>query len=363
MKHKFLILCLSLGICLCSCQQRTQHASQEGDTIEMKYAQLLTLIQHDGWVEAIIRSPWDSTQTLANYEIRQPLTHAAVFSSVHMALIEELGAGDAIAGVCDPEYISSSFIHEGLTTGRIKNLGQSFQPDVERIAALSPDALLPSAFENAGSYGGIDRLGIPLIPCADYMEVGPLARAEWMRFYGRLFGKGEKADSLFLEVERRYLALKAKAAKVENRPTLIASLPYQGTWNVAGGRSTMGLMYADAGADYVFASQPESGSVPMSLENVLMKGSEADMWLFTYNSPHPITLAQLKSDNPLYAQFHAWQTGNVWGANSHDNRFYEETPFHPDRLLANLISIVHPELEIENRYNYYTIINYTEHLP
>ncbi len=353
MIQKKIALALCLAFALSSCHNPSQRPDTEGDTIPMRYAHYLTLIQHDGWVEAVMRSPWDSTQTLAVYEIRQPLTHAAVFSSVHVALLEELGAGNAIAGVCDPEYISSKPVQQGLKDGTITNLGQSFQPDIERIAELSPDALLPSAFENANSYGGIDRLGIPLVPCADYMEVTPLARAEWIRFYGRLFGQAERADSLFVQIEKRYLALKSLAARAKHKPTMIVSLPYQGTWHVAGGRSTMGQMYADAGASYLFAERRESGSIPMSLENVLAKGSEAQAWLFTYNSPHPITLDQLKADNPLYAQFRAWQTGQVWACNTHDNAFYEETPFHPDRLLADLISVFHPELKVEGHFHYY----------
>ena len=63
------------------------------------------------------------------------------------------------------------------------------------------DAVLVSPFENAG-HGALDNAGIPLIECADYMETSPLARAEWMRFYGRLFGVGQRADSLFAVVEQ-----------------------------------------------------------------------------------------------------------------------------------------------------------------
>ena len=41
------------------------------------------------------------------------------------------------------------------------------------------------------------KLNIPIIECADYMETSALGRAEWMRFYGLLFGEAQKADSLF----------------------------------------------------------------------------------------------------------------------------------------------------------------------
>lgn len=87
-------------------------------------------------------------------------------------------------------------------------------PDIERIIALKPETILLSPFENSGGYGKLDKLHIPIIEAADYMESSPLGRAEWMKFYGMLFGNEEgksngisgscepKADSLFAKIER-----------------------------------------------------------------------------------------------------------------------------------------------------------------
>ena len=77
-------------------------------------------------------------------------------------------------------------------------------PDMERIIDLHPDAILLSPFENSGGYGRIEKLNIPIIECADYMETSALGRAEWMRFYGLLFGAAPQADSLFAEVDSCY---------------------------------------------------------------------------------------------------------------------------------------------------------------
>jgi iron complex transport system substrate-binding protein len=64
-------------------------------------------------------------------------------------------------------------------------------PDIERIIALKPEAILLSPFENSGGYGKLDKLHVPIIEAADYMESSPLGRAEWMKFYGMLFGNEE----------------------------------------------------------------------------------------------------------------------------------------------------------------------------
>ena len=84
-------------------------------------------------------------------------------------------------------------------------------PVIEKIIDIHPDAILLSPFENSGGYGKLEDLDIPLVECAEYMEVSPLARAEWMRFYGLLFGKQKKADKLFAEVDESYNDLKQEA--------------------------------------------------------------------------------------------------------------------------------------------------------
>lgn len=345
----------AISASLSSCRQTTQGEKENlaGDTIELRYARHLTLVQRGEEVEAIIRNPWDTTKVLLRYLINKPLKRAVVFSAVHCALFEELRATDCIKGVCDAPYISSKTLQKGIKSGKIRDLGSSYQPNIELLAATNPDALLPSGFENAGSYAGTDRLGIPLIPCVDYMEQGPLARAEWMKFFGRLVGKGDEADSLFSQVEQRYLALKQKAEQTTDRPTLLSGYPYQGTWYVPGGQSSMGMLYADAGVQYVYADTPATGSLPMNIENVLSEGHQANIWLFVYNQPRPITQEQIASENRLLTQFDAYANGGLRACNAAQIAFHELTPFHPDFLLEDILAIAHPELGVKPRYEFY----------
>ena len=99
------------------------------------------------------------------------------------------------------------------------------------------------------------------------METSALGRAEWMRFYGLLFGEAQKADSLFAEVEKNYNELKALVAPLSSAPSVISELKNGSAWYVPGGKSTSARIYADAGANYVFADDEHSGSVPPSLRN------------------------------------------------------------------------------------------------
>lgn len=368
MKSERIIVLLLLCLLVACNGNRTNMGGDEGDTIPMKYARNLTMIAHKNYTEAFIRNPWDTTMVLHHYIlsplpsspkdegstlVRVPLRRAGIFTAVHCGLVKELGCETAIRGICEIEYINIPSIRKAVREGRVSNFGSAMEPSIESIMDAEPDALLISPFENSGGYGRVERLGIPIIECADYMEFSPLARAEWMRFYGRLFGVGERADSLFCEVERRYLALRKQANKVTYRPTLVAEKPYSGVWYVAGGQSAMGILYHDAGADYLFADRKKNGSLSLSVETVFEVAQQADIWLIKYNQSTPLTLRQLMSDYPSFAHFRAVQTNHVYGCNQETSRFYEETPYHPDRLLADLVRIIHPNLGIKHEKQYF----------
>lgn len=85
------------------------------------------------------------------------------------------------------------------------------------------------------------------------METSPLARAEWMRFYGRLFGVAQRSDSLFADVEKQYNDLKQKVAKHSGiHPTVFCDLKLGNAWYQPGGSSTMGQLITDAGGHYLW---------------------------------------------------------------------------------------------------------------
>jgi len=221
------------------------------------------------------------------------------------------------------------------------------------LRASRPDAVFVSPFENAG-HGNLERLGVPLIECADYMETSPLGRAEWMRFFGRLAGKGAEADSLFNKVEETYNSLKKKVTQCKTPcPAVMCDLLTAATWYQPGGNSTMGRLIADAGGKYLWAERKESGSLPLNLESVYARAREADYWLIKYGQAVPLTYSQMVADCPQYRRFRPWKVRHIFACNTSLVPFYEETPFHPERLLNNLASIFHPDIASGRGHCYY----------
>ena len=334
------IVTLVLLLSACGGRSKTSSAFVNEETIPLKYAENLTLIKGNGYTEARLRNPWDTTRILSTYIlvdkdkempdhlpegtiVRTPLSNALVYTGVHCALIKELGAVKSIGGICELQYIKVPEIQEGCQNGTIVNAGEGTNPDIEKIIDMHPDALLLSPYENSGGHGQVEKLKVPIIECADYMETSALGSAEWIRFYGLLFHQSAKADSIFTIVEKNYNELKELAASQSVKPKVMCELKSGSAWYVPGGRSTTGKLYKDAGGDYVFDHYPNSGAVPLSFETVFDKAQEADIWVMKYNQPTDKTLSGIREDYSPYTRFKAYQQKKVYGCNTAYRTYYE----------------------------------------
>ena len=432
---------------LTACQggKTTAGEAEEGDTLKMEYAKLLTIVKHgekaadkEGasetsdekasetigdnagyqYAEVNIANPWKVGTLLHRYilipkgkegdetvarlalqrtsgmgcttdTVRTPVERSAVFIAPHCQLMYELGCQQAIRGVCDLNYINIPDVRkraasagnaaagkassEKASSGNassgnasalnsIVDCGSSMAPDIERIIALKPEAILVSPFENSGGYGKLDKLRIPLIEAADYMESSPLGRAEWMKFYGMLFGKDKnisttaagkaseatlpascelRADSLFAQIEKEYLDLKAEAGKLPKGLSILTERKTGNVWYVPGGQSTIGILLKDANARYIFSDDQHSGSLPMSPEQILAKGKQVDVWAFKYFGGAPLSQVQLLQEYDGYKALAAFSRGNIYQVDTSTVPYFELTSFHPELLLREFIILAH----------------------
>ena len=450
MKKLYILLCgATVALLMAACQGgKTAAADAEaGDTLEMKYAKLLTIVKHGEkgtasldedaesaeyqYAEVNVANPWKAGTLLHRYilipkgkegdetvarlalqrtsgmgcttdTVRTPVERSAVFIAPHCQLMYELGCQQAIRGVCDLNYINIPDVRKraasagNASAGKafagkasagnasaqnsIVDCGSSMAPDIERIIALKPEAILVSPFENSGGYGKLDKLHIPIIEAADYMESSPLGRAEWMKFYGMLFGKDKnisttaagkaseaaagkaseaaagkaseatlpascelRADSLFAQIEKEYLDLKAEAGKLPKGLSILTERKTGNVWYVPGGQSTIGILLKDANARYIFSDDKHSGSLPMSPEQILAKGKLVDVWAFKYFGGAPLSQAQLLQEYDGYKALAAFSRGNIYQVDTSTVPYFELTSFHPELLLREFIILAHGE--------------------
>lgn len=335
-------------------------SSSSGEEVSLQYAKLLKLSRYGDITKAEVRNPWDTTKVLHSYWlvpdslqiprlpdnatlVRTPLKSSVVYSGVHASLANELGRLSSVKGMCDVSYVSDPVIQKEIKEGKIADCGINTSPNLERVVTLSPDAILLSPYEGTNSYGKISSLGVPLIECADYMEDSPLGRAEWIRFYGRLFGEEAKADSIFDAVSHNYNNLKNSVKDSPNHPSVLFDRIYGNAWYVPEKFSTTSRFISDAGGLNPFDYLAKSGSAPLSAEEVLMKAGDCDFWLIRHAGEN-ITYKSLDADNPVYSKFKAYKNGNVFSCNTTLTGVFDDAAFHPDRLLSDLVSILHPEV-------------------
>ena len=356
-------------ICLlCSCSYRQQvPADNIGDTLKLKYAENITIVRNDSCTMVVLKNPWKAGEVLHTYWLVQrgsslpqqlegtgadvvsvPLQKAVVFNTAHAWLTITLGALTQVRGVADLRFMQLPAVRQRVQSGLTADCGDAMSPNIEQIIDIGADAILLSPFENSGGYGRLEKLGIPLIECADYMETSALGRAEWMKFYGILFGKEREADSLFHVVDSSYQVLKAMAAQCGTEgakaPRLITEKLTGSTWYVPGGRSSVGRLIADANGSYPWADDKHSGSLALPFETVFDKAGDADVWLFNDFSDQPMTYQRLAAEYRGYPLMKAFRKRRVWYVNSLKVPYFEEVSFRPDWLLLDYIRMLHPEL-------------------
>ncbi len=363
-----IVLSLVCAVLVAGCrnQNRCIEASEDGDTVTV-ISSLLTIVEYPEYTIADVANPWNPQKLMHRYVlidsgaengdlpegvvIKTPLSRSLVYSSVHARVIKELGRISAVTAVCDAQYYKIAEIQDGLNSGAIADAGSSMSPSVELILDHQPQAILTSPFQNAG-HGAIEKLGIPIVECADYMESSPLGRAEWIKLIGRLYGNSVMSDSLFTTIADNYASLVSEVADVDCRPTVISEMVTDGVWYVPGGASYMSQMFSDAGASYPWQNDKSSGSLQLDFATVYDRAHDADYWIIkTFDND--MTLAKLKETYPLHERMRAFNNGGVYSCNTATTSLFEDFPFHPDMLLRDFINIFHPGVLSDSTLRYY----------
>ena len=165
-----------------------------------------------------------------------------------------------------------------------------------------------------------------------------------------------EADTLFSNIEQRYEKLRQLAKEASTRPSVITGTVYKGIWYAPGGKSYMAQFLKDAGADYPWAKDSTSGSLKYDLEAVYANSGNCDYWGFAEDEKVDYSLEDLLSEDPTYKRFKAARMGNVFFCNTNTNDFFGAAVLEPDVILADLISIFHPDLLPKAKQSYFSIL-------
>ena len=373
MKIKLVTLTLSLVLVLGACKNAKSNNEKKNQTepkTETTYAKGYTLQHFANYTKIVVRNPWDTTRIMETYIlvdrnkkvpanlpqgtiVKVPVQRVATCSSVFAGEYKKLGNIGNIVAVSEPQYVDIPEIKDGLKNGKIADLGMTTTLNTEKLIASKTDILVISPFEES-MHDRLKNNGICVVKDASYMEESPLGRMEWIKFEAAFLCKDSLANDIFSKIEKRYLDLCKQASQTKTRPTVFTEKKYGDTWYIAAGNSYMGRFLKDAGANYLWSDLKNSGSVPYSFEKVFSKAINAQYWLIKYNNPQfDLTYKQLGEEYDLYKNFAAFKNKNVFAVNSGNTPYYEEGPMEPDVVLADLVSIFHPEIMPGYKAKYY----------
>lgn len=329
---------------------------------------------HNSYKVITVATPWPGAAEAQQYVLVQcgapqptdfdtaqmievPVQQIATMSTSYLPFLDAYGLLDRLAAVDDVTYVNNATVLAMAEAGDLVQIGYGAGVNVEQLLALAPDLVMTygSGSPEYDAHPVLLNAGLKVAVNAEWLETSPLGRAEWGKFIALFFNKEAVAESYFADTVARYEELKAQAAAVAEKPTVLTDSEYQGSWYVAGGRSFTAQLLADAGAAYLWANDESSGSIPVAFEAVFDKAADAGFWL---NVGFVNSLAELQAADERYTDFAAFQTGNVWNNNKRQNAnggndYYESAVAQPDAVLADLIAIFHPELMPDHETVYF----------
>lgn len=346
--------------------------------IDLKYAQKFTLEQDEhGWVMTV-KEPYKGSREIIKTRIAKrgtkppeqgmpiiytPVRSVISLSTVNLPHLSALNEVASIVGVDSFQYINTEAVLKRVEADQIREVGEFQNLNVEKVMELRPDLVLTYTTGQAkyDTHHRLRKAGVQTLVLASYLEGSPLGRAEWIKLFGLLYDKVEEANEIFEGIDQRYLAMKKLTAKVKDRPSVLCNAPFGNTWYVPGGKSYRAELLADAGADYLWKDNTESGALPLAFEKVFEVAHRADIWLVSSHLPWRNYEDVLKSD-PRYEHFQAYKNKKMVSNDKRSNPkggndIYEKGTLYPDLVLKDLIQIFHPQLLEQTPLTFYRPLN------
>lgn len=281
--------------------------------------------------------------------IEVPVESAISLTTTPLPHFDALGATDVVVGVGDADLVATPSVREAIEDRDLGSYATAGgPPDLEQVIATSPEVLVIDAFgeETLDDVARLADAGVPALLNSDFLETTLLGRAEWVKVTAMLLNAEAAADDVFAEIESAYDEVREAVADVDERPRVLAEQPFEGTWYAPGGASFLATGIADAGGEYVFADNDETGSTPYDIETVIDQASDADVWIQA-GSVHGSRDDLLAIDDRV-SEITAFAEGEVWAVDAQAtpegaNPRFETAFLGADEFLADLVAIFHPD--------------------
>jgi iron complex transport system substrate-binding protein len=361
---KFTLLLYILFAFGCQQKKKVSNAYTTSSKNEIQYAKGFEIYKHEGYSIVKITNPWPEAKENFSYVLKQknaiipdslmhftiipiPIKTIVVTSTTHIPSLEMLGVENTLVGFPNTDYISSEETRKRIEAGKVREVGKNENLNTEVLIDMQPDMIVGFGLTNSNpTLDILQKSGLKVMLNGDWTEQSPLGKAEWIKFFGALYGLDSKANSIFSEIEKEYNATLALAKKASKKPTALSGAMFQDQWYVPQGESWASLFLKDAHANYLWADTKGTGGLSLPFEVVLEKAQKAEFWI----APGDFSsLKQMSDSNPHYAQFDSFKNKKVYSYALNKGAkggilYFEWSPTRPDWVLKDLIKIFHPEL-------------------
>ena len=334
-RNQFLKLIPAAALTLTGCGSKTQPANTESLVFfhhyKLDYAQQFTADCYEGGYTMLTIAESDARFLVVPEDaaevdglpadvtvLRQPVENIYLVSTSVMDLLLHLDALDSVAfsgTKAEGWYLPA--VQQAMEEGKIAYAGKYSAPDYEQILAAGCRLAIENTMilHTPEVKEQLEHFGIPVLVERSSYESGPLARMEWIKFYGILLGKEELAQQVFDRQAERIAPLLNQQST--GKSCAFFSISANNLANVRKGGDYVARMIEMAGADYVFADLTDSGNslstMNLPLEDFYAGARDADFLIYNSTIEGVVsTTDELVAKCSLLADFKAVQNGHVW---------------------------------------------------
>jgi iron complex transport system substrate-binding protein len=287
----------------------------------------------------------------ANQIVTVPVPTFATMNQSMGSTIALFGLTDRLTGISSIRAYTVPEILQRHKEGKVHELGGGTHSNIENTLAVRPDLYFTfySAYPQYNLHPKLWEVGIKAVPFSDHTETTPLGHAEWIKYLALFFNAEGRAANRFVEIEQAYRQLAQRTRAVKVRPeVMVGATQNKDQWHLNGGRNYLAGLIFDAGGKYFWHRDQIAGSlVYASFEQVFDESAEVVMW--TPPTFSGKSLGALIGLDGRLAHFRPVKEKNVqgWvGGSSIPWRYPsgDQSLDKPHVLLADLMSVLHPEL-------------------
>lgn len=276
--------------------------------------------------------------------VEVPIRSCVSTTTVNLAFLRELGVARTLVGQGGKRYVYGPDEFEK----SLPETGEGMNLDLEKILDLAPDAMFVYSFSPSERDGlaRLQMLGVNVVYCSEYLENTPLGRAEWIKYIALFFCLEDEAERIFGEISKNYERLASRVEGIEPKPAVLTNHGLSGTWYVPAGANWVSRLLKDAGARYPWSDTNGRGSLALDFEEVYEKASGADFWINTGSWNY---LEDVRKEDDRYTGFRPYAEKQIYNNNARlnsygGNDYHQSAVLRADLVLADLVSIFHPDI-------------------